>query len=385
MSGRTGWTPLTEPSRSVALELLLHGPLSRSELAQRLDLSRGSLTRLSRPLVEGGLLVEGGHPHETASGRPGRPLDVDSNSHHFVGVRLTHLEAVAVRCDLRATPLASVSAPLPDLTPAAVVEVVAVLVRELAAQSPHGPPLTAVGVAFGGRAGDGRTVVRAPFLGWEEVPLADLLSAATGIRTWVESDIVALTTAEHWFGVGRARRDFAVVTVGTGVGCGLVIGNEVVNQPVGGVGLVGHLPLGLAGPLCERGHRGCAAGVLSDASLLAQAAVGRRRAVTMDELRQLVLRGDDPVAVQLGQAFAVGLGRLVSLVASITQVPLVVVAGEGVELAAVVEDRLREAVVAEREPAADPLEVQLEWAGTTQWARGAAAIAISRYVSTGPT
>jgi predicted NBD/HSP70 family sugar kinase len=214
--------------------------------------------------------------------------------------------------------------------------------------------------------------------------LADLLHAATGIRTWVESDIVALTTAEHWFGVGRARRDFAVVTVGTGVGCGLVIGNEVVNQPVGGVGLVGHLPLGLAGPLCERGHRGCAAGVLSDASLLAQAAVGLRRAVTMDELRQLVLHGDDPVAVQLGEAFAVGLGRLVSLVASITQVPLVVVAGEGVELAAVVDDRLREVVVAEREPAADPLDVQLEWAGTTQWARGAAAIAIQRYVSTGP-
>ncbi len=380
----TGWTPLTEPSRLVAMEVLLHGPLSRSELAQRLDLSRGSLTRLSRPLVDDGLLVEGDHPHETPSGRPGRPLDVDTRAHHFVGVRLTHLEAVAVLSDLRATTLAATSHPLPDLSPAAVVEVVAVLVRELAGAVPGRRPVTAVGIAFGGRSEHGRVVVRAPFLRWEQVPLAALVTDATGVQTWVESDVVALTTAEHWFGGGRGRSDLGVVTIGTGVGCGLVIGDRVVNQPEGGVGLVGHLPLGMPGPLCERGHRGCAAAVLTDASILAQASAGLGRPVGREELRDLVLAGTNPVAVRLGEEVAAGLARLISLVASITQVPLVIVAGEGVDLAAVVEDRVRALIATEREPAATPLEVQLEWEGTTQWARGAAAVAVQRYVSTGP-
>jgi predicted NBD/HSP70 family sugar kinase len=383
VAGSAAWTSLTEPSRSVALEVLLHGPLSRSELAKRLDLSRGTLTRLSRPLIEDGLLIERDGPHATPSGRPGRPLVVDAAAHHFVGVRLTHLEATAVLSNLRTNTVSAATAPLPELAPEMVVAVVAALVRDLAAELPDGRPITGVGIAVAGPI-DGGRVIRSPFLGWRDVPLASLVQTATGIRTWVENDIVAVTTAEHWFGAGRGREDFAVVTVGTGVGCGLVIGDRVVNQPDGGVGLVGHLPLGMPGPLCDRGHRGCAAAVLTDGSVLAQAAAALHRPVGRDELRDLVLSGTAPAADRLAEEFAAGLARLVTLVAAVTQVPLVVIAGEGVELAALVEDRLRQLIAAEREPEASPLEVLLEWAGTTQWARGAAAVAVQRYVSTQP-
>lgn len=377
----TTWTSLTEPTRSVALEVLLHGPLSRAELAARLDLSRGTLTRLTRPLVDDGLLQETDDPHTTAAGRPGRPLSVDASTHHVVGVRLTHLAATAVLADLRATPLAEVTVPLPDLAPSAVVAVVADLVARLRADVPGGGSPSAVGLAVGGRCDRGRTVVSAPFLGWEHVPLADLVQAATGVASWVESDVVALTTAEHWFGAGRGRDALAVVTVGTGVGCGLVLGDRVVNRPVGGVGLVGHLPLLAGGPLCDRGHRGCAASLLTTRSLRAQASAALDRPVDPAELPDLVRAGDEPALVRLAEDYADALARLVSTVAAVTQVPLVVVAGEGVALADVVEDRLRAGVRAGREPAAEPLELVLEHAGTTQWARGAAAVAVQRYVS----
>lgn len=52
------WPPLTPGERSVAIEVLVHGPLSRSEIARRLGLSPGSLTRLTKPLIEQRLLVE---------------------------------------------------------------------------------------------------------------------------------------------------------------------------------------------------------------------------------------------------------------------------------------------------------------------------------------
>ena len=54
----TAWTPLTGPAHVIALEVLLDGPLPRSELARRLDLSAASLTRLTKPLLDSGLLVE---------------------------------------------------------------------------------------------------------------------------------------------------------------------------------------------------------------------------------------------------------------------------------------------------------------------------------------
>jgi DNA-binding MarR family transcriptional regulator len=49
--GTAGWLPLSAGERSVAIEVLVHGPLSRTELARRLGLSAGSLTRLTKPLI----------------------------------------------------------------------------------------------------------------------------------------------------------------------------------------------------------------------------------------------------------------------------------------------------------------------------------------------
>ena len=71
------WLPLSPGERSVAIEVLVNGPLSRTELARRLDLSAGSLTRLTKPLIESGLLIEvaeAGAPAEARQGRPSQPL-----------------------------------------------------------------------------------------------------------------------------------------------------------------------------------------------------------------------------------------------------------------------------------------------------------------------
>ena len=83
---RTAWTPLTGPAHSIALEVLLDGPLPRIELARRLELSPGSLTRLSKPLLDTGLLVETDSVCDPVSGRWTRPLHVDESVHAFVGV-----------------------------------------------------------------------------------------------------------------------------------------------------------------------------------------------------------------------------------------------------------------------------------------------------------
>src|SRR6187455_2744950 len=121
----TAWTPLTGPAHVIALEVLLDGPLPRSEVARRLDLSAASLTRLTKPLLDSGLLVETDSGYDAASGRPTRPLDVDDRSHHFVGIKLTADTAYGVLTTLRANVLATDEAPLLDRAPNAVVSTVA--------------------------------------------------------------------------------------------------------------------------------------------------------------------------------------------------------------------------------------------------------------------
>ncbi|MDT0165443.1 ROK family transcriptional regulator [Actinotalea sp. AC32] len=374
--GTTAWRPLGGSARALALEVLLHGPLPRVELARRLDLSQGSVTRLTRPLVEAGLLVEVGSTR-SGVGRPQRPLDVVPGSHHVVGVSLTAHEARGVLTDLRAGVLADVTRPLAGHAPERVVEVLADVVGALGGHAPA--PLTAVGIALGGHTSDRRTVRRAPFLGWHDVPLAALVQDAVGVDVVVENDLVAFTEAESWFGAGTGLDRFAVVTVGAGIGFGLVVrGEQVVGEDTG-LGLVGHVPLDPTGPVCRAGHRGCASALLTTDAVTdaVSAAVGRR----VDHAEALRLAADgEPGARRAVDRAARALGRLVALAANFTTPRAVVVGGEGVGLVEVARAAVEEAVAADRDPAASPITLEVRRGDFAEWARGAAVVAIQHAV-----
>ncbi|QHT55035.1 ROK family transcriptional regulator [Cellulomonas sp. H30R-01] len=366
----------------VALEVLLRGPLSRAELARRLDLSQPTLTRLTKDLVRRGLLVESDARPGPAVGRPSQPLDVDVTSHHFVGVNLAVGTAHAVLVDLRGTVVATRSADLPEDDPDAVVAVVGSLVDAVVAAAPSGAVPsgpTGIGVSLGGHSPDGTTVHLAPFLGWHDVPLGTLVRARTRVPTVVENDVAALTSAEHWFGAGRDVRTFAVVTVGAGVGYGLVVHDRLVRHADMGLGLVGHFPLDPNGPLCPEGHRGCAGAMLTTEALEAEAAVALRRPVAVAELLDLA-HDRDPAARRIVDDAGRALGRLVAAVANLTMPELVVLTGEGVGLAVVADDAVRAAVAADRHPQAAPVDLVVEPGDFSQWARGAAVVAIQDFV-----
>ncbi|MGW6132276.1 ROK family protein [Cellulomonas sp. NPDC055163] len=379
MTDVASWAPAGGSTRDVALEVLLHGPLSRTELARRLELSQASLTRLTKPLLESGMLVETEPARDPATGRPARPLDVVPASHHFVGVKLTGDAAHAVLVDLRGTVLEHASTPLVQHDPDRVLDAVARLTRDLA----DGTDVTGLGIALGGHSPDHRSVRSAPFLGWDDVAVATRAELATGLPTVVENDVVALTTAEHWFGAGRGLRSVAVLTIGAGVGYGLVQHGRLVTHRDSGLGLVGHYPLDPNGAVCFAGHRGCASAMLTIPSLTAQATVALGRPVGYDELLTLS-RADDPAARLIVRDAVSALGRLVAAVANLTMPERVVVTGEGVALVDTDPAALRVAVARDRDPRTSPLDLVTRPGDFTQWARGAGVVAIQDFVLRAP-
>jgi hypothetical protein len=147
------------------------GPLSRADLARRLDLSRASLTRLTKPLIEAGLLVEGLYEQQSATGRPAQLLNVVDDAHHFIGVNVTSRDASGVVVDLRANTLLSEVRDLDGRDPDHVLAVILALIDRLAIAVPR---LLGIGISLGGVVIDRRTVTRAGFLGWQdEVRLGD--------------------------------------------------------------------------------------------------------------------------------------------------------------------------------------------------------------------
>ncbi|KOV85557.1 hypothetical protein ADL03_13935 [Nocardia sp. NRRL S-836] len=363
-------------ARRVTLEVLLHGPLARSELADRLGLSTASLTRLTKPLMDVGLLREVETPNLRGGGRPLQPLDVDPDVQRFIGIKLAGFRAYGVLTNLRADILGSATADVTDHSPEAVVARIAELV---AALDDPARPATAIGIGIGAVVRDFSRVQRAVFLHWGEVDLGAAVTAATGTPAVVSNDLDALLEAEHWFGDGKDVQSFAVLTIGAGVGGGLVIHDHLVSGPDSGLGLLGHFPVDPLGPSCPEGHRGCVKALLTTDAIRSQAALTLGRPVTYDEVLDLAEAGD-PVADQIVGRAAHAFGTLIAAVANIAQPERIILTGEGIRLAQVAESRVRAAIAQARHAEASPIDLRFINDDPTLWARGAAAVAIQRTV-----
>jgi len=106
------------------------------------------------------------------------------------------------------------------------------------------------------------------------VPLAAELARRLGLppaHVHLENDANAAALGEHWLGQGRSERDLLLVTLGTGVGGGLILAGELHDGPGGMAGEIGHVVVEPGGPLCGCGSRGCL-------ETLASASAATRRA-----------------------------------------------------------------------------------------------------------
>lgn len=369
------WRPADELAQAVALEVLLRGPLARSELARRLDLAPATLTRISAELIDVGLLTETSLPLERRNGRPSIPLDVVATAHHFLGVKLSGDAVMAAVTNLRAEVVDYFEAPLTSTDPESVVGDICSLV----ARASKAHTIDAVGIGLGGVVTDGGFVTSAPFLEWVDVPLSELVQSRCDIPAFAANDLTAFTEALHWFGEGAGHDNFASLTLGVGIGYGCVANGRLLAGLDSGVGLVGHWPLDPLGPMCSRGHRGCAEAMLTIPYLLRDISLALGREISWPEFLSLTREGH-PAAREIATASGRALGHLVAAIANLTSPDLVIIGGEGVELAAVSRTAIDEGVREHRDPRAGAVKVELTSGSNESWCRGAAVIALQGFV-----
>ena len=114
-----------------------------------------------------------------------------------------------------------------------------------------------IGVSFGGET-DTKTGVVYPHLpGWEDVPLRDKIEAEFNLPTIIENDANAGALAEWMFGAGRGYDYVVYMTMGTGIGGGIIANGKIFHGANDAAGEVGHQILLPDGPLCRCGRRGC--------------------------------------------------------------------------------------------------------------------------------
>jgi glucokinase len=182
-----------------------------------------------------------------------------SDERFWVGVDLggTNLRAVSIDGRGRVLRRAAVRTPR-SRTPAAVIAAVVATVRRVSARS-HRSTLAGVAVGVPGLVlHPSGIVAESPnFSGWNGIPLRRRLERTLRASVAVENDANVAAVGEHRLGAGRGARHLAVLTLGTGVGGGLVLDGRLYRGADGTAAELGHVPVEPTGPRCGCGSRGC--------------------------------------------------------------------------------------------------------------------------------
>lgn len=367
----------TDVNRSAILAHLgVHGSASRAELARALDMSPALMTQLVKDLLRDGLLDELEQSASTI-GRPGRKLALVSSAGRAIGVKVAEDHAAFVEVGIDGAVTRSGSEPYDAKSATALSDLSALLTRFIAGGGDA--PLLGVGVGVPGsvdRQASG--AVDSTPLGWRSMPLGAALRRELNLPVLVDNNVNALAMAERLYGLGQHHDNFLVLTIGTGVGAGIVMDGVVMRGASGGAGEIGHIPVTDGGNLTPQDDRQTLESFIGQAALVGTA---RKRGIIgaksgMSALRDAADGGDPAAAAVFGEAGHL-LGRTLAGIVHTVDPEIVIVLGEGTAAwrhwSFGFEPALRSALL----PYRRGLAVAVETWQDEGWAQGAAALVLS--------
>ena len=129
--------------------------------------------------------------------------------------------------------------------------------------------------------------------GWKNVPLKRIIEKRLHIPTFIDNDVNLMALGEWKFGAGRGMKNLVCMTLGTGVGGGLVINNELFRGEGFSAGEIGHIPLNEKGPQCNCGGYGCLERSIGNQHLLKEARkIFKNKNITLEEITDRANNGD---------------------------------------------------------------------------------------------
>ena len=279
----------------------LRGPLSRSDLARRTNLSKPSVSSLVDEL-QGMGLVEDGALRTGRVGKPSTLVDLKPEGAFTVGLHLDYGRATVILTDLVGTVRRREVWHIATEDPATTIESLLVrLERFLVAAAVNPRRVAGLGLVMPGPFGvRGLWPTRLP--DWDGEDICGRLRSRLNIPVVLANDGTGATVAEWRFGDARGRDDFAYVFIGNGIGTGLVTGGRLLNGSKGNAGEIAHIVVEPGGHACICGKRGC---LETHVSLDAAIRYLNRHAVfvnSMDEFEASVFPGDPLIESWIEQA-----------------------------------------------------------------------------------
>ncbi|MGR3713995.1 MAG: ROK family protein [Shimia sp.] len=371
--------------KTLLSEIRRKGRIPRISLSEATGISRATVTTITAELLRDGLIEEIAADSPDKDARRGRPkvdLKIRGAARMIAGGKISNRSVSLVLLDFEGNQLADLEAELDQTAfeAGALAEIMAQHVGDLAGKIDRTlADVSGFGLGIAGIVDAPRGFVHwSPSLTSRNVEFGKVLEQTLSIPVFLDNDANLVAMAEKSFGLGQGHSDFIVVTIESGVGMGIVIGDEIYRGTRGCGAEFGHTKVQLEGALCRCGQRGCLEAYVADYALLREAmsASGGQDERQVDALLAAAKEGD-PVASSIveraGRMFAMGLANLVN----IFDPQLIILAGEQMQAshlyAEEVIEVMRKLIV--QVDKAPPEVVVHKW-GNQMWARGAAAYAL---------
>lgn len=369
---------MRDSANEVLRAIATSGPLSRAQLARDLGLSGPTLTQATKNLIERGLICELEQTPSTG-GRPATLLGLVASAGQVIGIKLAADHLVGVCVNLESEILWKFEEAFSSRGDDAVLELERILRKHIKKVTGQ---LLGIGIGVPGVVvpTDSATTNSA-MLEWKNLDVGGYLSKELSTPVLLENDVNTLAITESLYGRGRDVSNFLTVTVGRGIGLGIVINGEL-YAGAHGAGEIGHVTSVKNGSRCECGKNGCLETIASDPAILIAAA--KAGVITskqsMSDLWELA-RTNPKIANRFFKPAAEALGQALSNVINVFGPELILVSGEGSEGWDIWGKWVKHSLLENVVPTMKNYEIEIDPWDDTKWALGATAIVLRASLS----
>lgn len=358
-------------NRNLLLNIIRReGKISRKQLTDISGLSVGAVSGIISKLLDHGWILEVGEGDFTG-GRRQTLIKLNARAGYALGLKLMESRIVAAISNFEGQVVHYQEVPhahngnLEDLLPT-----IAIIVQNILEESEVPRDKTfGIGIGLAGVIYSQTGIVHySPFFGWRDVPLAQLIEDRTKLPVYIENDVNTLTITEQLFGEGRQSNNFVVVTIGRGIGMGIVINGQMYHGAKGGAGELGHTIIARL----SSGDTQYA----SLESLAADPAIFNNKSTYEDIIQQAETHPElKQKLIQSGELLGVGLANVINILSP----ELVIVSGEGIDVGDYRVQPMLESMKRHTfQGLLDDVDVVVVPTDDKVWARGAANLVISK-------
>jgi N-acetylglucosamine repressor len=371
---------IKDMNRSLLLNIIRQQrQVSRKQLTDISGLSVGSVSGIVNDLLANDWIQEIGEGDYTG-GRRQTIIKLNPTAGYAIGVKLMEQRVVVAITNFESEILGYQEANYTSTEPTALVAELQMIIENVLLKAGiDRTRLLGLGVGVAGVVHSADGIVHySPYFDWRDVPLASLLSERTALPVYIENDVNTLTLTEQLFGAGRHHSSFVVMTIGRGIGMGLVINNQLYRGTGGGAGEIGHTVL--SGLLDHNGTAQFSTleDLSSDPAVITEVRSIHPQVEDLPEVIHLADSGDAHAQRALshsGQLLGAGLANIVNIL----NPQMVIISGEGLIAG---DYRLQPLLETLKKYTfnglMDDLEIVVEPTDDRAWARGAASLVISK-------